>query len=487
MPVARTEVAESATAGTARRVLVIAYYFPPLGGVGVQRTLKYVKYLPENGWQPVVITPARPAYTVRDATLLNELQADLQVERTGSFEPARLPAAVEAFLSRRRLASSATDAHVGQATTSLPARLLTKSMILWNRVWAPFLFPDAAVGWVGAASKRGLQVHKRAPVDAIYSTSGPVSCHLVARKIAARTGLPWIADFRDPWIGNAFNSKPRGLNAYRQRRMESGIVAWADRLIFPTQGVMKAYAERYPLASAKMLVIPNGYDVADFPSPVGPVRTGKSGTDGEVASRRFRLVYAGSLYGEQELEIFLKGLEQVAARRPDIKDRLDVEFVGWLTAANRRLAAGYADSNRLGSMVRFSGFVPHAEAIRKEAEADGLLQIIADDPRKGEVQGGKLMEYLGLDKQILAIVPEGVAREVLRELDWGILADPTPDGVAVGIERLIDEPPPTRRADPEGRYDRVNLAARLAAYLDDAVAAGRSARGAGPPPAGEPR
>lgn len=456
------------------RVLVITYYFPPLGGVGVQRTLKYVKYLPQSGWQPIVVTPARPAYTVRDATLLDEVPSILQVERTGSFEPARLPNAVEAFLDRRRSASSgpSTDAPVGPAGASLQARLLTKSMVVWNRVWGSLLFPDAAVGWVGPATRRGLAVHKRAAVDAIYSTSGPISCHLVAAGIAARTGLPWIADFRDPWIGNAFATPPRGLHAYQQRRMERKIVAGADRLIFPTKGVMEAYAARYPWATEKMLVIPNGYDRADFPPPgsVGGLHSAAHADDAAgdgMATRRFRLVYSGSLYGEHELEIFLAGLELLVGRRPEIKDRLEVEFVGWLTSNNHRVAAEHAGSDPLASMLRFSGFVPHAEAMRKVAASDGLLQLIADDPRKGEIQGGKLMEYLGHDRQILAVVPEGAAREVLRELDWGIVVDPTPEGVASGLERLLAAPAPARRADPEGRYDRANLAARLAGYLDE--------------------
>jgi hypothetical protein len=123
-------------------------------------------------------------------------------------------------------------------------------------------------------------------------------------------------------------------------------------------------------------------------------------------------------------------------------------------------------------MLRFSGFMPRAEAMRKAVASDALLQLIADDPRKGEVQGGKLMEYLGYDRQILAVVPEGQARQLLRELDWGIIADPTPQGVAAGLEQLLAAPAPTRRADPEGRYDRVNLAGRLAGYLDEVAGVG---------------
>jgi glycosyltransferase involved in cell wall biosynthesis len=461
------------------RVLVIAYFFPPLGGVGVQRTLKYVKYLPQSGWQPIVVTPANPAYTVRDASLLGELPPDLQVERTSSFEPARFPNAVAARLSRRRPASSEapTDGIVGPAGAGLPARVLSKGMALWKHVWGVFLFPDAAAGWVGAATRRGTAVHKRAPVDVIYSTSGPISCHLIASRIAAKTGLPWVADFRDPWIGNAFATPPRGLHAIQQRRMERKIVERADKVIFATEGLLEAYAARYPGAAGKMLVIPNGYDRADLRASADGLADGERPGDRTAArggagstGRPFRLVYTGSFYGQRELEVLLQGLEMLAGRRPEVRDQLEIEFVGWLSAHNRAIAAEYSSQSRLGSMLRFSGFVTHSEAMRKAASADALLQIIADDPRKGEVQGGKLMEYLGYDRQILAIVPEGVARQVLQELRWGIVADPTPRGVAAGVEQLLAAPAPTGWADPEGRYDRVNLAARLAACLDEVVA-----------------
>ncbi|MGD0248975.1 MAG: hypothetical protein ABSB75_07995, partial [Candidatus Limnocylindrales bacterium] len=268
----------------------------------------------------------------------------------------------------------------------------------------------------------------------------------------------------------AFATPWRGIHAVQQRRMERQIVTDADLIVFVTQGNLDAYAERYPSAAHKMRVIPNGYDRDDFPrstgrAPGGAAATG-SASDG-AGEGPFRLVYTGSLFGERELGVFLAGLELLAGRRPDVKGRLEIEFVGWLNAHNRAIAASYAHSDTIGSMLRFSGFLPRAEVVKRAADADALLQLVADAPGKGQVQGGKLMEYLGYDRQILAVVPEGQARDVLRELDWGIVADPTPEGVAGGLERLLSEPLPTGRADPEGRYDRVNLAGRLAGLLDD--------------------
>jgi glycosyltransferase involved in cell wall biosynthesis len=467
------------------RVLVVVYYFPPLGGVGVQRTLKYVTYLPKWGWRPSVLTPRNPAYTVRDPSLVASLPRDLEVIRTACFEPGTLPNAVLRRLSRPD-STGATDLNGRPTRGGLAGRLIWKSMILWGRLWHKVLFPDSQVWWVPFGSRAGRKVHKATPFDVVYSTSAPISGHIIAARIAAKTGLPWVADFRDPWIGNAFAPPAGGLTAWRQRRLERKIVEQADLLVFATDGLLEAYAARYPQAAAKMRVIPNGYDRADLPAPADSAPEVPSGATpaGETlgaaspapayaaphpATRPFRLIYTGSLFGDRELSLFLEGLDLLAGRRPEVANRLEVEFVGWLSSHSRTIAAQYSANERIGPMLRFSGFLPRIDAMRKAVAADALLQLIADDPRKGEVQGGKLMEYLGYDRQILAVVPEGQARQLLRELDWGIIADPTPEGVAAGLEQLLAAPAPTRRADPQGRYDRVNLARELAGYLDEAA------------------
>ena len=461
------------------RVLVVTYFFPPLGGIAVQRSLKFATYLPRSGWQPVVVTPRNPGYTFVDRSLEEALPPALEIHRTGSLEPGQLPNAVARRLSRTKAGAGGvagagtrgTDLSKGPTSGGLPGRLLWKGMVVWNRVWVASLFPDAQVGWVRLAARAGLRVHKERPVDAVYSSSGPISSHLAAERIAARTGLPWIADFRDPWIGNAFVGSRRGVFGYMQRRIERRIVARASRVVFATQGLLDAYAERYPWAAGHMVVIPNGYDRADFPIPGSVERDPSVGT-------RFHLIYGGSIYGDHELEVFLEGLELLVSRRPEVRDRLLVEFIGRLNVHNRAVAAACSSSPTIGQMVRFTGYLAHSEAMKRQAAADALLQIVADGPAKSQIHGGKLMEYLGQDKQILAVVPQGVAREVLRDLGWGIIADPPAEGVADGIERLLAAPPVTGRADPEGRYDRVNQAAQLAAILDEVVA--ESARPATP-------
>jgi glycosyltransferase involved in cell wall biosynthesis len=466
------------------RVLMVAYNFPPLGGVGILRTLKYATYLPDSGWQPIVLTARNPSgYLDEDA--LRSLRPDLRVERALAPDPVKvrrlLGRSARALLGAGRsgprgvmkhgIATGVTGAGPGtppRAGTAPGASAVPEWQKqvgeLWSTAVRATFYPDDQIGWIPFAIARGLEICRDDAIDVVYSSSPPVSGHLAAAVIAGQAGLPWVADFRDPWVGNAFARKPYRVHEQLQQRIEQRIVERASRVVFASEGFTEAYRERYPWAVDRLVTIPNGYDRADIAA---------ARTDAEPAEPddgRFHLVYGGSVYGEHELEIFLDGLELLIGRRPEIRDRLRVEFVGWLNMHNQAVAARYTTPGRLGSIVGFRGQVSHREAIARMSRADALLQVTADEPNKGRIQSGKLLEYIGLDRPILAVVPPGHARALLDELDLGIVADPTPAGVADGIERLLAAPAPRRRADVEGRYDRVNLTRRFAALLDEVIA-----------------
>jgi glycosyltransferase involved in cell wall biosynthesis len=467
------------------RVLVVAYNFPPIGGVGVQRTLKYATYLPDSGWEPVVLTARNPGVKIRDEEAERNLPAGLVVERAFSPEPVKLrqvlgrtvrrltgrgPARAAASSGAR--AAAPAGANAAPAAPRSPNRWIGRGLAVWGVAVRLTFFPDEQVGWVPFAVRRALAVHRDRPFDVVYSSSPPVSGHLAAGLVAHRAGIPWVADFRDPWLGNAFSKPPRAIHGYLQRRIERRIAANADTIVFSTSGLAEAFAARYPGAASRCVVIPNGYDRNDFPAAGERFDPPSDG--------RFHLAYGGSLYGEHELELFLDGLEILVARRPDLRDRLAVDFIGWVNLHSQAVAARYATPERLGSIVSFAGFMPHRQAVARLLASDALLTVIGDEPNKGRAQGGKLMEYIGLDRPILAVVPAGDARDLLAELNWGIVADPTPEGVADGVERLLSAPVPSGRADPDGKYDRINLARRFAAVLDAAVAAHVQPRGPNP-------
>ena len=451
------------------RVLVVTYYFPPLGGVGVQRTLKYITYLPRWGWQPIVVTPRNPAYTVRDASLLDVLPPDLEVHRTASLEPGQLHNAIIRRLGGEGTGSSgaATDPAGRPAGAGRLARLVSKSRSLWGRIWNALLFPDAQIGWVPFGARAGRLANRGPGFDVVYSTAAPVSAHIVAGLVKRSTGRPWVADFRDPWIGNPFVAPLRGPKGWLQRRNERWIVSRADRVVLAMDGLRAMFVERYPEFAARFVYIPNGYDRADL-AGLTPV-TGEPG--------RFTILFAGSLYRPGELDAFLGGVERLVARRPDLRSRLRVQFVGRASSGNRRLANSYTAPGRLGDVVRFEGFVPRREALARMAGADALLQLMTDEPGTGMFVGGKLIEYMAFDRPILAVMPPGEGRRLVDGLAGGRTADVEPGSVADALERLLDDPPPRGRTDPEGRYDRVNLARELATVLDQVAAESSAQKG----------
>ena len=442
------------------RVLVVTYYFPPLGGVGVQRTLKYITYLPRWGWQPAVLTPRNPAYTVRDASLLAVLAPDLEVNRTASLEPGSLPNTVLRRLTRPD-ASGTYDLGGRPTRGGLFGRLLWKSMIVWSRVWNNILFPDAQVGWVRLGARAGRSVAKRERFDVIYSTAPPVSTHLVAARLKRSTGLPWVADFRDPWIGNPFAHDLRGPKGWMQRRMERAIVTQADRVVLAMDRLRDMFVARYPDMAHKFVYIPNGYDKNDL--------AGLESVKGEPGC--FTILFAGSLYRPGELEAMLGGVEKLLERRPDLRKRLRVQFVGRVSSHNRRLGEVYTGPGRIGDVVSFEGFLPRGQALARMAGADALLQLMTDEPGTNMFVGGKLIEYMAFDRPILAVMPHGEGRNLVDGLPGGRSADVEPGSVADALEAMLDNPPAQGPTDPTGRYDRVSLAGELAKVLDDVAAA----------------
>lgn len=445
------------------RVLVLTYFFPPVGGVGVQRTLKYVTYLPRWGWEPVVVAPGDPAFPVRDRSLMAALAPDLEVHRTASLEPGRLPSVAARLLSRRRSKSSGVeiDLTTASARGSLSLRVLRKLSILWNRIWAVLLFPDGVIAWMPFAVRSGLMAHRRRPVDVIYSSAAPISTHLAAGLIKRYTGRPWVADFRDPWIGNPFAAPLSRPKRWMQRRMERWIVERADRVIVAVDLMRVQFAERYPDLADKFVHIPNGYDRSDLIGiePAPPPQPGG-----------FHLLYAGSLYRPKELEAFLLGVERLLARRPDLRQRLKVDFVGRVNEANARVAAEFDRPERLAGIIGFEGFMPRPMALARMAGADALLQLMPEMAGAEIFVGGKLGEYLAFDRPILAVMPRGEGRQLVEGLPTGIVADVEPGSVADALERLLDHTPVHSPADPTGRFDRVNLAGELARELDRVVA-----------------
>ncbi len=468
-----TGVAEPLAGVRTRRVGLVAYFYPPLGGVAVARTLGFVRHLPAAGWEPVVVAPSGSTYPLRDERAMADERQAVEVHRAPSPEPGHIGSLARRVMASIRSqvsasAASPTPSASPEASSISPSSSRPASSGLglgaWpGRVRRLIWFPDDQAGWLPFAVGALVSAHRQSPVDAVVSSASPMTAHVAAWIASRLIGVPWVADFRDPWLDNPLEPMS-GFARWRRATLERAVVRSAARCTFATRGLRDAYARRYPRLAGRFEVLPNGYERPATGRSTGRTVDARDGTE-----RPIRLVYAGSLYRPPELDTFLAGVARLADERPDAAGRLEITFIGATTAETRAVADRWLADPRVAPVVRLRGFVPRAEAVAAVAEADAALTLLGGGPGMEVFVGAKLYDYLALDRQVLAMVPEGDARDVLAELDWGIIADPEPGSVASALARLLDEPAPSRRADPEGRYDRARIATRLGALLDELV------------------
>ena len=457
--------------GTPRRVLMLLYFFPPLGGISMSRNVRHVQYLPRYGWTPVVLTPRDGQYGLRDASSNTLVPPGTRVLRTGSIEAGHVRSAlirVRDAVDSRAKGVRRRDDQVAQATerdkgSNREQRPGSTGLEWFRRL---LFFPDDQVGWLPFAVLAALRLHRRTPFDVIYSTSSPITSHLIAWILKRLTGLPWVAEFRDPWVGNVLAAPLPRLYRRLQGRLEAWIVRSAEQVVCVGPSLSRLYQERYP-GIAEIVTIPNGYDRGEALDPPAS----------RAHRTRFRIVYTGTLDRPQELQTFLDGLDALLSRRPELRERIEVLFYGDVSDQCAQVADSFMRADGLGSILHFLGFVPRRIALEALSDADAALVLLGAGLEL--FVGGKLYDYLGQGRQILAMLPRGDARDVLEGLDWGVMAYPEPHDVERAIEHLLTLPPPDRPADPERRYDREVLAGRLADTLATAVNARTRSLGSG--------
>ena len=452
-----------------RSVLMVLYHFPPNGGVSMSRNVSHIRYLPGHGWNPLVLAP-RAAGEIADPGALALVPASLRVARATCPELAQLAPAVAllrglaARASRARYGLTAGRSQPGAGTPpgqglapDVRAELSGPSHV--SRLRRLLFFPDNQIAWLPFAVVEAIRFRRLAPYEVVYSSSSPVTAHLVAGVIKRLTGVPWVAEFRDPWVGNPIAEPLPWLHRRIRARLERWIARSADQLVFLSPSTLRLYRRRYPGVSDSMVLITNGHDRTEARPP----------TAGCAGPRRYRIVWTGSLYRPAELRMFLEAVRNLAARRPALSDELEVLFYGDVEASCRTVAERLTADSALDAIVQFRGFVPREVALTALADSDAALLMLGAGPGMGQFVPGKLFDYLGQSKQILAVLPPGDARDILIELGWGVIADPNAVDVERALERLLAAPHPTRAADPDGRYDRAHLAGRLADTFREAA------------------
>lgn len=377
------------------RLLVITYYWPPSGGPGVQRCLKWVKYLPELGVEPTVITvdADQATYPVRDESLLREVPPGVRIIRTATLEP---------FGSYQKLTGRAVP-HGGFANEGTPS-LAQKAM---RFVRGNLFIPDPRRGWnsyaLAAVEKLLAQGEQ---FDAVLTSSPPHSTQLIGLELQKKHGLHWLADLRDPWT-DIYYTKDLHRTAVAARldaHYEQQVLRRANAVLVTSPETERLFRRKLPdLAKGKIVVLPNGYDEPDFQGQSMP------------PSDCLRITHTGTISARYHIENLLRAVAQCARRHPAVPLRL--RFVGQVNAGIREqvAAAGLAET------TEFISFVPHQESVAYLLSSSALLMAIPDVALNKGILPGKVFEYLAAHKPVLCVGPAGCdADVVLRETGAGL-------------------------------------------------------------------
>lgn len=435
-----------------KRVLLIAYGFPPAGGAGVQRTAKFVRYLPQFGWLPTVLTAPASCHGVRDDSHIDEVPEGVAVIRAAHFDPVARFTRMPVAAANGAGGVMENDA-VGRATAgkALKRRLRAIAREGWLAVDKSLLIPDQAVLWCPRALVAGLAAHFDKPFDLLYATGEPYSAYFTAAALSRLTRLPFVLDMRDPWTLSPYRQTTgsrlrQAIEQGQERRLLSGCRA----CVFANPAV-DMYKEQFPQWADKFHYLPNGYDAADFAG---------------VEAKRFdkvTLVHSGTfLQGYRTADVLLTALKELLGAQPQLAERLQVIFVGKI-GEERQLI----DRLQLGAVVKQVGYLPHKESLSYLLGADALLLVGGAHAWE---ETGKVYEYMAARKPVLALVNlQGSAARLLREYGAARLVERTDVAATrTALEDVLDGRGITGAASATTEaYERRRLTQRLARVFDN--------------------
>ncbi|WP_026894645.1 glycosyltransferase [Clostridiisalibacter paucivorans] len=416
-----------------KKALMVAYQFPPMGGSGVQRTTKFVKYMPEYQWEPVVFTREVKNIELKDETLLGDIPSNTKIIRTKSWDLTELPGVLK-----------------------LGGKAIARKILI----------PDGERLWQIFNEKKAIDIIRKENIDLIYTTSYPYSDHLLGLKLKKKfPQIPWVADFRDEWTKNPYllDNPHYSLRMNIERNMEKQIMEGANYIITNTPIMMKNFIDSYPFTKEKFCVIPNGYDETDF-----------QGTS-EVDCKRdkFVITYTGSFYGRRSPETFFQSIKDLVHQGKIEEDKIQIQLIGnYIVKRLDALIKKYG----LENMVHILPYMEHRESIKELIKSNVLLLIVGAGPGAEAFYTGKVFEYMRTGRPILALVPEeGVAADVIKETDTGLVSDSRDiEKIKENICKLYNKWTRGERSiDPDWTkvksFDRKALTKRLVDVFDNVI------------------
>ncbi len=413
-----------------------------MGSSGVQRPLKFARYLRDFGWTPVILAPEPGLYTHFDESLRAELDSlNLPLYRSAANTPFHV------LGGKKSSKKSSKKSGTGLLPDSVAALLRKYSMF--------FYLPDNKTGWIKPACKTAEQIFKDFPVEAIFSTAPPYSNHFIAEKLKATYNVPVVMDFRDDWLESHLISYPNRLIKNKMAAQEASTLKSADAVIAINQSMLDSIQSRNDRPDCMFEVIPQGFDPQEI-------------QETEPAEKQhLTFLYNGLFYGENQPDLFLEAFRKVGDENPELVKHIKLRFQGGLSAAHHELIKKL----NLQEAVEDAGYLDHKTSLKGLHDSDLLWFTVGHSKSRSQVTTGKLFEYIGTGKPVFGVVPEeGEAADILRNYGRGFVADPAdPEKAARVLETFLNlaksgEMPPADKAFT-AQFDRKKLAGKLASLL----------------------
>ncbi|MBL4820879.1 MAG: glycosyltransferase [Gammaproteobacteria bacterium] len=433
-------------------VLIVSYVFPPVGGAGVQRATKFVKYLPEFGWQPIVLTAQNPSVPIFDKSLLGDVAANVKIIKAKTYEPAYK-------------AKAAVSASTQEETKQTRTKSLFKNIL---RQFANLLLqPDPQILWYPEARREANRFLTENRVDAILATGPPFTSFLLGSFLAKKHGIPLILDYRDEWdISNkVLENKNLGkFSLAIQKRMQNRVISRAKSVIATTKMSAQSLREKIENIGVSTSVdcIYNGFDVEDF----------KHDRYAENAKgSKYLLTYVGTLWNLTSIAPVVTAIKKLVKDYPSLSSSLEFVVAGRRTAEQDAILDRLSDS--AVSVIRHD-YLDHDSAIKLMLDSQGLCLTLSDLNSAERVVPAKVFEYVACRNSIFVIAPKGEVWQLLSDYPRAFFAEPADiesitKFIVNDIRRFINEGNCKVSSYDASRYDRRALTGELANLLDQVV------------------
>jgi len=369
------------------KVLVISYYFPPMGFSGVQRITKFVKYMKDFDWEPTVLTINPKTYYAFDESLLREVEdAKVRIVRTNPKDP------TQRLFSQSKLKNDF-------------------SRKILNRVSQTFLLPDNKRGWMSDALKVASELLQNEKHDIIFATAPPYTTFRIGDELKRKFDIPLILDYRDAWLDDVLSWYPTPIHRTIVKKMEQRVLLNTNKIIVYTRQLKEHLLINYPfLSSEDIKIIPHGFDEEDFQFEFQSTKP----------KDKMRITYSGVFYDERTPKYFVEAVKRLFYEYPELSNKIEFCFVGNFKKKYDKLI----NNVDLKNSFNIVGYIDHKDSVKYLLDSDILWLMIRHSKNPHLVATSKLYEYFGTRKTILGCVPDGAASQLLKEYQSSFITHP---------------------------------------------------------------